>query len=168
VKLIWDDHYSQLAGHFSLEKIVVVLQQHFYWLKLQHDINKYIKSCTTYSISKLTIKKQGMYTPLPTPDKLWESISMDYMSGLPSTKWGNDCVFVVVDRFSKTMILTTYKKRITIEATPKIFLERVWVHFGIPQTIISDRNNHSSTHSGRASCQCWTPSSPNTLPSIPR
>jgi hypothetical protein len=45
---------------------------------------------------KPTIKKQGLYTPLPTPDRPWQSISMDYMSGLPSTKHGNDCVFMVV------------------------------------------------------------------------
>jgi hypothetical protein len=64
---------------------------------------------------------------------------MEYMSGLPSTKWGNDCVSVVVDRFSKMVILATFKKRITAEATIKIFFERVWVHFGIPETIVSDR-----------------------------
>jgi hypothetical protein len=49
--------------------------------------------------SKPTIKKQGMYTPLPTPDRPWESISMDYMLGLPSTKQGNDYVFVVLIAF---------------------------------------------------------------------
>jgi hypothetical protein len=48
---------------------------------------------------------------------------MDYISGLPSTKWGNDCVFVVVDRFSKMAILVSYKKRIIAEATTKIFFE---------------------------------------------
>jgi hypothetical protein len=64
-----------------------------------------------------------MYTPLPTPDRPWESISMDYMSGLPSTKRGNDCVFVVVDRFSKMAILVACKKSITAEATAKIFFE---------------------------------------------
>jgi hypothetical protein len=79
-----------------------------------------------------------MYTPLPIPDRSWESISMDYMSGLPSTKRRNDCGFVVVDRFSKMMILVACKKNITVEATAKLFFERVWVHFGIPQTIISD------------------------------
>jgi hypothetical protein len=63
---------------------------------------------------------------------------MDYMSGLPSTKHGNDCVFVVVDRFSKMSIMMACKKNITVEATAKIFFERVWVHFGIPQSIISD------------------------------
>jgi hypothetical protein len=82
-----------------------------------------------------------MYTPLPTSDRPWESIPMDYMSGLPSTKRGNDCVLVVVDHFSKMAILVAYKKSITTEATAKIFFERVWVHFGIPQTIVSDRDS---------------------------
>ena len=57
---------------------------------------------------------------------------MDYMYGLPSTKHGNDCVFVVVDRFSKMVILTACKKNIMVEATTKIFFEHVWVDFGIP------------------------------------
>jgi hypothetical protein len=95
----------------------------FLLVKLRQDVNKYIRSCTACAISKLTIKKQGMYTPLPTPERPWESISMDYMSGLPSTKWGNDCVFVVVDHFSKMVILVACKKSITTEATAKIFFE---------------------------------------------
>jgi hypothetical protein len=70
-----------------------------------------------------------MYTPLPTPDMPWESISMDYMSGLPSTKRGNDCVFVVVDRFSKMVIMAACKKSIPAEGTVKLFFERVYVHF---------------------------------------
>jgi hypothetical protein len=64
-----------------------------------------------------------MYTPLPTLDRPWESISMEYMSGLLSTKRGNDCVFMVVDRFSKMAIMVACKKSITIEATAKIFFE---------------------------------------------
>jgi hypothetical protein len=62
---------------------------------------------------------------------------MDYMSSLPSTKNGNDCVFVVIDRFSKMSIMMACKKNIIAEATSKIFFERVWVHFGIPKSIIS-------------------------------
>jgi hypothetical protein len=56
-----------------------------------------------------------MYNPLPTPNRPWESISMDYMLGLPSTKKGNDCVFMVFDQFSKMEILASYKKSITVE-----------------------------------------------------
>jgi hypothetical protein len=65
------------------------------------------------AISKKAIKKQGMYTHLPTPDRPWESISMEYMPRLPSIKHGNDCVFVVVYQFSKMVILFASKKRIT-------------------------------------------------------
>ena len=85
-----------------------------------------------------TVKKQRLYTPLPTPNGKWESISMDYMSGLPSTKHGNDYVFVVVDRFSKMAILIACKKTISAEATTKLFFEHVWVHFGFPHNIILD------------------------------
>jgi hypothetical protein len=66
---------------------------------------------------------------------------MEYISGLPSTKQGNDCVFVVVDCFSKMAIMVAWKKSIIAEATAKLFFERVWVHFGIPQTIVSDWDN---------------------------
>ena len=69
-------------------------------MDLRQDVGKYIRSCTACAIAKLSIKKQGIYTMFPTPGQPWESISMDYMSGLPSTKYDNYCVFVVVDRFS--------------------------------------------------------------------
>jgi hypothetical protein len=140
-KLIWEAHYSRMTRHFGVEKTVVFPQKYFYWTKLQHDIKKYIKSCTACVISKPTIKNQGLYNPLPTPKRPWESISMDYMSGLLSTKQGNDYVFVVVDRFSKMTILTAWKKRIIATDTAKIFFKRVWVHFVIPLTIISDRDD---------------------------
>jgi hypothetical protein len=121
--MIWEAHYSRVARHFGIEKTVKILQKHFYWPKLRQEVNKYIRSCITCIIAKPTTKKKGMYTPLPTPDRPWGSISMDYMSSLPSTKRGNDCVFVVVDHFSKMAILVSCKKNITAEATTKLFFE---------------------------------------------
>ena len=118
---------------------MVVLQKYFYWPNLRQDVGKYIKSYTVCTISKLAIKKQGLYTSLPTPSRPWESISMDFMSGLPSTKHGKDCVFMVIDRFSKMVILVACRKSISEEATAKFLFERVWVHFGISQSIILDR-----------------------------
>jgi hypothetical protein len=126
-KLIWEAHYSWVAGHFDVEKTMEMLQRHFHWSKLRQDVNKYIWSRIASIISKSTINKQGMYTPLPTLDRPWESISMDYMLDLTSTKWGNDCFFVVFDHFSKMAIMAACKKNIIAEAIAKIFFERVWV-----------------------------------------
>jgi hypothetical protein len=112
-----------MEGHFGMEKTMVILQKHFYWSKLQQDFNKYIRSFTVYAIVKPAIKNQGLYTPLPTPKRPWESISMYYMYVLSSTKQGNGCAFVVVDQLSKMSILTSCKKIITMEDTTKIFFE---------------------------------------------
>ena len=106
-------------------KKMAVLQNYFYWSKLRQDVSKYIKSCIACSISNPTIKKQGLYTPLPTLDRPWESISLDYMSGLPSTKHGNDCVFVVVDQFFKMKVFSPYRKSIISEATTNLLFELV-------------------------------------------
>jgi hypothetical protein len=62
---------------------------------------------------------------------------MEYMLGLPSTKRGNDFVFVVLDCFSNMVNFAACKKIIMVEETVKILFERVWVHIGIPETIIS-------------------------------
>jgi hypothetical protein len=95
----WEAHYNRMAGHFGMQKTMETLQKHFYWPKLCQDVSKYNRSCTTFTIAKPTTKKQSLYTPFPTPDKPWESISMDYLSALASTKQRNDYVFVMVDRF---------------------------------------------------------------------
>jgi len=68
-----------------------------------------------------------------------ESISMDYMYGLPSTKHGNEYAFVVVDRFFKMAILMACKKSITIEESSKLFFERVWVFFGFHKPLYQIR-----------------------------
>ena len=60
------------------------------------------------------------------------------MSVLPSTKNDNDYIFLVIDRFFKMVIMAACKKSMTTQATTKLFFERVWVHFGIPKSIISN------------------------------
>ena len=66
---------------------------------------------------------------------------MDFMSGLPTTKHGHDCVYVVVDRFSKIAILLACRKAISAKETTQLFFEHVWVHFGLPKSIILDRDS---------------------------
>lgn len=48
---------------------------------------------------------------------------------------------MVIDRFSKMTILVVCKKSIMAEVIAKVFFERVWVHFGIPQSIILDHDS---------------------------
>jgi len=71
---------------------------------------------------------------------------MDFLGGLPKAKSGNDYLFVVVDRFSKMVILIPCKKTITGAGAAKLFFENVWKHFGLPSSIISDRDSRFLGH----------------------
>jgi len=64
---------------------------------------------------------------------------MDFVGGLPMTKKVHDYLFVVVDRFSKMYVLILCKKTLIGKYVVNLFFYHVWVHFGIPISIISNR-----------------------------
>jgi len=93
--------------------------------------------CSTYNP---TNRKLGLYTPLHVPSHPSESISMELLGGLPLSKRGHDYLPLVVDRFRKMCVLMPCKKQITVEETAHLFFQHVWVHFGLPISIISDQD----------------------------
>ncbi len=64
---------------------------------------------------------------------------MDFVGGLPKPRKGHDYLYVVVDRLRKMCILMPCNKQVTTKQTTKLFLQNVWVHFGLPTSIVSDR-----------------------------
>jgi hypothetical protein len=103
-------------------------------------VSKYVKGCVMCSTCKPTNRKLGLYSPLLVPSHPWERISMDFVGGLPMTRGGHDYLYVVVDRFSKMCILMPCKMQITAKQTANLFFQHVWVHFGLPTSIVSDRD----------------------------
>ena len=91
--------------------------------------------------NKPSNRKLGLYTPLPVPSHPWESVSMDFVGGLPMSRKGHDYLYVVVDPFSKMCILMPCKKQVTVELTAHLYFQNVWVHFGLPTSIVSDRDS---------------------------
>jgi hypothetical protein len=103
-------------------------------------VTKYVKGRVICSTCKPTNRKLGLYSPLPVSSHPWEIISMDFVGGLPMTKGGHEYFYVVVDRFNKMCILMPCKKKITIEKTANLLFQHVWVHFGLPTSIVSDQD----------------------------
>lgn len=56
------------------------------------------------------------------------------------TKGGNDCLFVVVDRFSKYVVMVPCKTTVTAPDVADMFFEHVVCKFGVPEKIICDRD----------------------------
>ena len=63
---------------------------------------------------------------------------MDFVGGLLMSRIGRDYLYVVVDRFSEMCILMPCKKKVTAKTTTQMLFDNVWVHFGLPTSIIYD------------------------------
>jgi len=63
---------------------------------------------------------------------------MDFVTDLPESL-NADSMFVVVDRFSKAIIITPCRKAITAEETAQLYMDHVWRRTGLPRQVISDR-----------------------------
>ena len=57
----------------------------------------------------------------------------------PPTKTGYDTVFVVIDRLSKECVSTPCHKTVTAKDMARMFINRVWISKGTPDSIVSDR-----------------------------
>ena len=66
---------------------------------------------------------------------------MDFVGGLPLSRKGHDYLYVFLDKFSKMCILTPCKNKITNEQIGHLFFQNIWVHFGLPTSIVSDRDS---------------------------
>ncbi|GJU09991.1 ty3-gypsy retrotransposon protein [Tanacetum coccineum] len=81
----------------------------------------------------------GLLQPLPTPSRVWEDVSMDFITGLPVYK-GLSVIFVVVDRFTKYAHFGPLPASFNAPRVADVFIDMVVKHHGIPKTIVSDRD----------------------------
>jgi hypothetical protein len=139
--LIKESHASACGGHFGTTKTILNLTRHFFWPTLSRQVEIFIRSCALCSQTKPSNRKHGLYQPLPIPARPWESISMDYINGLPTTLHKHDAIWVVVCRFSKMALFIPCHKTTYVVQTVELFFHNVWPHFGLPQSIISDRDS---------------------------
>jgi hypothetical protein len=133
-------HGGGLMGHFGVKKIEDVLAAHFFWSKMRRDVECYMSRCTTCNKAKSQLNPHGLYMPLPIPSVPWEDISMDFILGLPKTKWGRDSIFVIVDRFSKMAHFIPCHKSDNASHVANLFFTEIVRLNGVPNTIILDRD----------------------------
>ena len=110
------------------------------------DVEAYIKTSLVCQQDKLEQRSSlGLLEPLPIPTRPWESVSMDFIVNLPKFK-GCRTLMVVVDRFSKYATFVPATKDCPAEEAAKLFMKHVVKYWGVPRTIVSDRNPRFTGH----------------------
>ncbi|GJP56485.1 hypothetical protein CLOM_g15552 [Closterium sp. NIES-68] len=139
--LIQEVHDSNLLGHFGVDKTLKALQRFYYWPDMVTDVQRYVAACPICQRMKLSHQRPtGLLQPLEPPQRPWQHVTMDFVTGLPAGPSGNDAVLVVVDRLTKMAHFAPCRTTITPEETARLFISTVVRLHGIPAAIISDRD----------------------------
>ncbi len=79
-----------------------------------------------------------MLQPLRVPHHPWSDISLDFVTGLPTSE-GNTTILTAVDRFSKMAHLIPLLQLPSTKETAEVKLHNVFRIHGFPRNILSDR-----------------------------
>ncbi|GBG91435.1 hypothetical protein CBR_g52390 [Chara braunii] len=111
------------TGHFGYKKTSANLVQRFWWPNMLDDA-KYVQACQVCQRDKpRTQAPLGLLKPLPIPAGPGQSISMDFMDTLVTSKNGKRHIFVIVDRFTKYARLIAMPETARTEHVVKLFMD---------------------------------------------
>ncbi|XP_021775712.1 uncharacterized protein LOC110739565 [Chenopodium quinoa] len=119
--------------------------------KTSHGLNTFIVAdelCREMRKMNLEVKvkiehktPQGTVQSLEIPGWKWDCISVDFVTCLPKSKSGNDTIWVVVDRLTKSAVFIPMKETWKMEQLEKAYIKNVVRLHGVPKDIVSGRDS---------------------------
>jgi len=114
---------------------------------MKKEIAAYVARCDTCCrVKAIHMKPAGLLQPLSIPEWKWEEVSMDFITGLPTTRKGNDSIWVIIDRLTKSAHFIPVKNTYRPPEYADIYIAEIVKLHGIPKTIISDRGPQFTAH----------------------
>jgi len=92
------------------------------------------------------MKSEGLLQPLSVLEWKWEEVSMDFITSQLTTQKGNDSIWVIIDRLTKSAHFIPVKTRYRPPKYADFYLAEIVKLHGIPKTIISDRGPQFTAH----------------------
>src|SRR5437588_81945 len=130
--------HDNLMGHPGQWKTLELITREYYWPGMTEFVKAYIKGYATCQTTKIRPPVKVPLKPTEIPEGPWETITMDFITDLPTSK-GYDSILTVVNCHSKAIILSPCNKTITAEQTSQLLVDNVWKRTSFPKAIISDR-----------------------------
>ncbi|GJY57649.1 putative reverse transcriptase domain-containing protein [Tanacetum coccineum] len=97
-------------------------------------------------LKKLYQKPSGLLVQPKIPQWKWENVKMDFVMKLPKTATGQDTIWVIVDRLTKSAHFLPMRKDDTLEKLMRQYLKEVVSRHGVLVSIISNRDGKFTSH----------------------
>ena len=141
-EILDESHRSRFTIHPGGTKMYRDLKRSFWWDGMKRDVGEYVARCFTCQQVKAEHQRpSGLLQPLEIPTWKWESISMDFVDGLPRSRRGNESIWVIVDRLTKAAHFIPISVHRTADSLARLYIREVVRLHGVPTSIISDRDS---------------------------
>ncbi|GJV91664.1 putative reverse transcriptase domain-containing protein [Tanacetum coccineum] len=145
--IMHESHKSKYSIHPGSDKMYQDLKKLYWWPNMKAEIATYVSKCMTYAKVKAEYQKpSGLLVQPVIPVWKWENITMDFVTKLPKTTSGQDTIWVIVDRLTKSAHFLPMKETDTMEKLTRQYLKEVVSRHGVPVLIISDRDSKFTSH----------------------
>ncbi|CAH9140159.1 unnamed protein product [Cuscuta epithymum] len=139
-KLLEEFHSTPMGGHSGAYRTYRRLAANVYWKGMMKRVQQFVSECLICQKNKYeTLSPAGLLHPLPIPSAIWEDIAMDFITGLPRSN-GFDCIWVVIDRFTKYAHFVGLRHPFTARSLADVFAKEIVRLHGVPHSIVSDRD----------------------------
>ncbi|GJW25283.1 ty3-gypsy retrotransposon protein [Tanacetum coccineum] len=140
LKLLNEFHSTTIGGHSGITATIKRISGSFSWPRLRKDVTRFIQECTICQQTKYSRQKPyGLLQALPIPNQVWEEISMDFITNLPTSN-GKSAIWVIVDRLTKFAHFLALPPHYTAASLANLFLNHIYRLHGLPKSILSDRD----------------------------
>uniref|UniRef100_A0AAV1US51 Integrase catalytic domain-containing protein n=1 Tax=Peronospora matthiolae TaxID=2874970 RepID=A0AAV1US51_9STRA len=140
LRIMFEYHDAPTGGHHGREKTYLTVSRDCYWPRQYQFVRKCVRACEFCQRVKSSPSLRAPLQPLPVPAECWESISMDFVFGLPKDARKNTGILVFVDRFSKMVHLVAVPETITASGCACVFIDTIFRLHGLPRELVSDRD----------------------------
>jgi len=139
VEIIWLHHDMPIAGHGEQWKTVELVTRNYWWPGVTKEVKQYMEECDQCQRMKNRAEMlAGKLRPNKIPEKLWQYISVDFITKLPVSK-GHDSILVVCNRFSKMSHFVVTTEKTMAKGLARLFRDNMWKLHGLLESVILDR-----------------------------
>ena len=139
MRIIRDHHDAQATGHPERARTLELVSRSFYWPGQRRYLHRYIDPYDTcHRIKPIQHALFGLLRPLELPHRLWDTISMDFITALPTSN-RKDALWVVIDWLTKMGHFIVYPRTMNPKDLADHFLRQIVRPHRLPSSIVSDR-----------------------------
>ncbi|KAK3258010.1 hypothetical protein CYMTET_32924 [Cymbomonas tetramitiformis] len=136
-------HESPTAGHTGRAKTLDRIARRFWWPRMSKDVSDWTRSCLVCQQTRpRNSYPDGQLNPLLIPVRLWQVVSIDFVTGLPRTERGYDAFATFTDKLSKMVhVVPMLYSDSSAEQVARMYFDHVWRLHGAPMKIVCDRDS---------------------------